>query len=58
MIGVSGWRDRVEGVTAEDHWIAAIENATPERVAGLRERGIERVARFERRQMELVPLPE
>jgi protein-L-isoaspartate(D-aspartate) O-methyltransferase len=35
VISVAGWHDRVEGVTAEDHWIAAIEHATPERVARL-----------------------
>ena len=35
VIAVPGWADRVDGVTPTDHWIAAIENATPERVAAL-----------------------
>ena len=36
VVEVPGWRDRVDGVTAEDHWLAAIEDATPERIARLR----------------------
>ncbi len=35
IVAVSGWRDRVEGVTAEDHWIAAVEHASPDRIARL-----------------------
>jgi protein-L-isoaspartate(D-aspartate) O-methyltransferase len=35
-VAVPGWCDRVDGVTAERNWIAAIERATPERIAQLR----------------------
>ena len=36
LVPVPGWSDRLDGVTPEPHWIAAIEHATVARVAQLR----------------------